>query len=271
MRITKLMLCLLSVVAVSQMARSAETETSSLMTKNQNVAPTQNTAQLKRMDLNHSHEHGNEIYTDTLFENKWMQDRHGQGEFSSSLTSWIGTDENKLFIEANVSKADNEKYQGDLAALYSRNIATFWDAQAGVRYRQDKNKAFDQRAVDAVVGIQGLAPYFFETDAYLYVGQHQYVAMELKMTRDVLFTQKLIAQPYLSATIVAQDESKSANQTGLSDAEIGIQTRYEMNRRVMPFIDVAYRYEKGLKDTAWQHKTESESGMYYGAGILLRF
>lgn len=229
-------------------------------------------AQLKRVEKEHqNHTHGDDIYTNTLLENKWMQDRHGQGEFMSSLSSWVGTDENKLFVKANISKAENEKYQGDISTLYSRNIATFWDAQAGIRYRQDKNKILDQRAIDAVVGIQGLAPYFFQTDAHVYVGQHEYVALELRMTRDILLTQKLIVEPYVEATMVAHDQAKSASRTGLSEMEVGIQTRYEINRRIMPFLDLAYRYEQGLKQTSWQKNTESESGLYYGAGISLRF
>lgn len=39
----------------------------------------------------------------------------------------------------------------------------------------------------------------------------------------------------------------------------------------MPFVDVGYGYEKGLKQTAWQTGTDSEHGWYYGAGLTLKF
>lgn len=40
---------------------------------------------------------------------------------------------------------------------------------------------------------------------------------------------------------------------------------------MMPFVDVGYGYEKGLKQTAWQTGTDSEHGWYYGAGLTLKF
>ncbi len=47
------------------------------------------------------------------------------------------------------------------------------------------------------------------------------------------------------------DESRYASKTGLSSLQAGFQTRYEINKN-MPFVDVGYGYEKGLKQTDWQ-------------------
>lgn len=87
----------------------------------------------------------------------------------------------------------------------------------------------------------------------------------------MLFTQKLIGKPYLKADVVLQDESRYASKTGLSSLQAGFQTRYEINKKVMPFVDFGYGYEKGLKQTAWQTGTDSEHGWYYGAGLTLKF
>lgn len=87
----------------------------------------------------------------------------------------------------------------------------------------------------------------------------------------MLFTQKLIGKPYLNADVVLQDESRYAIKTGLSSLQAGFQTRYEINKKVMPFVDFGYGYEKGLKQTAWQTETDSEHGWYYGAGLTLKF
>ena len=217
------------------------------------------------------HEHGGQIYAANSLENKWMLDRHGEGSWQSELESWIGSDDNKLFIKADGKQAESEQLDASIMALYSRNISTFWDAQAGLRYRQNNTVATDKRAVDAVVGIHGLAPYFFETQAYLYVGEHQHVSMSLEAKRDVLWTQKLVSEPFVKATLLLNDDSKTPQKTGLSHAEVGVQTRYEINKKVMPFVDVGYGYEKGLKQTAWQTGTDSEHGWYYGAGLTLKF
>ncbi len=49
----------------------------------------------------------------------------------------------------------------------------FWDVQAGVRYSEDKNNRNSNR-IDGVIGLLGLAPYFFETKAYLYGGENNF-------------------------------------------------------------------------------------------------
>ena len=50
-----------------------------------------------------------------------------------------------------------------------------------------------------------------------------------------------------------------------------LKTRYEINKRIRPFVDVAYQYEKGQKLTTFQEATDSEKGWLYGAGIELVF
>ena len=217
------------------------------------------------------HEHGGQIYAANSLENKWVVDRHGVGSWQSELESWIGSDDNKLFIKADGKQAESEQLDASVMALYSRNISTFWDAQAGLRYRQNNNLVADQHAVDAVVGIHGLAPYFFETQAYLCVGEHQHVSMSLEAKRDLLWTQKLISQPFVKATLLLRDDSKAAQKTGLSHAEVGVQTRYEINKTVMPFFEIAYESDLGQKVTAWQEVTPNEYGLVYALGVLLKF
>lgn len=219
----------------------------------------------------HMKDHGGQIYQSTSFENKWMLNDTGRGALQSKLKTWIGTDENKLFIEAHLEKAESSREHYDISALYSRNVAEFWDVQAGARYRQDQRKISEKQQVDVQFGIRGLAPYFFETEAYLYVGKDSQVSMSLELERDILITQKLITQPYMDATMIISDDSKYAKKTGLSSLQAGIQTRYEINKKVMPFIDLAYSYENGDKHTAWQTSTKSESGFVYGAGVIFKF
>jgi copper resistance protein B len=63
----------------------------------------------------------------------------------------IGTDENRLFIEANSEKSESSDINYDISALYSRNVAPFWDVQAGVRYSEDKNNSSSDRVMGLLV------------------------------------------------------------------------------------------------------------------------
>ena len=217
----------------------------------------------------HLKEHGGQIYQLTRLENAWIVDEDGKGNLGTKFDTLIGTDENRLFIEANLDKAESNDPKYDVSALYSRNVAPFWDIQAGVRYSEDRNN--NSNRVDGVVGILGLAPYFFETQAYLYGGENNFWGASFDVDRDLLLTQKLITQPYIEADIVLNDNSDFASKTGLSELKTGIKTRYEITKRIRPFVDVAYQYEKGLKETRFQQATDSEKGWLYGAGIEFVF
>jgi copper resistance protein B len=218
----------------------------------------------------HLKEHGGQIYQLTRLENAWIVDEDGKGNLGTKFDTLIGTDENRLFIEANLDKAESNDPKYDVSALYSRNVAPFWDVQAGVRYSEDKNNRNSNR-IDGVIGLLGLAPYFFETKAYLYGGENNFWGASFEFDRDLLLTQKLITQPYIEADVVFSDDSNYAAKSGLSELKTGIQTRYEITKRIRPFIDVAYQYEKGQKATSMQEATESEKGWKYGAGIELVF
>ncbi|WP_315077997.1 copper resistance protein B [Acinetobacter guillouiae] len=219
----------------------------------------------------HRKEHGAQVYQRVTIDNAWMLDEDGKGTLDSSLELRIGTDENKLFIKGSSNKAESDKIEYDLSALYSRNIADFWDVQAGVRYSDNPERSTDQERVDAALGLHGLAQYFFETDAYLYFGQDSRVAFSLETERDLLLTQKLILKPYLDLNVVFSDDSRYAQKTGLNSIKTGLETRYEITKKVMPYVSVAYAYSKGNKETAWQTATDSESGWLYGAGLRFRF
>ncbi|OTG96788.1 copper resistance protein B [Acinetobacter sp. ANC 4973] len=219
----------------------------------------------------HLKEHGGQIYQQTILESKWLRNDDGRGVLKSELETRIGTDENKIFIKVHTDKAESAQAEYDAKLLYSRNVADFWDVQAGLRYRNDPNREIDQDQVDAVLGLHGMAPYFFETDAYVYIGQDRQVSFNLETERDLLLTQKWIVKPYLDINMVLSDDSNYAKKTGLNSAQVGLEIRYEINKKVMPFMDLAYGYNKGVQETARQKSSSSENAWFYGAGLRFKF
>ena len=221
--------------------------------------------------VDHKREHGGQIYQATEIDSRWLNNADGRGSLKTEIESRIGTDENKLFIKLHADKAESQDADYAAQVMYSRMISDFWDAQIGARYRVDEHQVTDKEQLDATVGLHGLAPYFFETDAYLYLGAEKQVSFSLETERDLLLTQKLILKPYLNLDVVLSDDSAYAQKTGLSAVWLGLETRYEINKKLMPFIDVAYSYEKGNQHTAWQAETGSEKHWWYGAGLRLKF
>jgi copper resistance protein B len=167
------------------------------------------------------------------------------GALSSwDLDGWIGGNENKLWLKSEGGILDGEQtHQAEFWALYSRNIATFWDAQIGLRY---DNKPLS--ATYLTIGFQGLAPYLFETEAHLFVSNQGDMSLRIHKENDFLITQKLITRPYAEINIFARDVPKQEVGAGIANGNIGIQTRYEITRKFAPYVDV--RYEKKFGETS---------------------
>ncbi|AMW79285.1 copper resistance protein CopB [Acinetobacter sp. TGL-Y2] len=224
----------------------------------------------------HRKEHGAQVYAVTTLDNKWRVNEDGEGALKSEIETRIGTDENKIFLKAHVNKQESYDTEYDLKILYSRMISDFWDAQVGTRYWIEKVKhrqhsTDTEEKLDGVIGVHGMAPYFFETDAYLYIGKDNYSGLSVETERDLLLTQKLIFTPYLDMDVIFNDDSKYAKRSGLNGVTAGLETRYEISKKIMPYIDIAYEYSKGDKTTSFQSSNGSESSWLYGAGFRFKF
>lgn len=211
------------------------------------------------------HEHGSQI-----FHAFTMEADGGLGKNHPISTwdfdGWIGGDYHKLWLKSEGEINDSEIEQAEFWAMYSRNIATFWDLQAGIRYDTDP-----ESIGYLVIGISGLAPYFFETEIHLFVSDAGDVSARLRQENEFLITQRLIITPYIEANFYAQDVDELDVGAGLSDAEIGIQTRYEFFRKFAPYFDL--RYERKFGETAAiarkNHETYEE--LIPSIGIRLMF
>ena len=189
---------------------------------------------------------------------------------SWDLDGWIGGDMNRLWLKSEGEKFGHYEKKSEIQALYSRNISTFWDAQIGIRH--DFKTDFSSQNVDYLtLGFEGLAPYFFETDAHIFISNAGNFSARLKQKIDILITQKLITQPYFEADFFAQDVEKLEVKRGLSELEIGALTRYEFSRKFAPYF--ALRYNRKTFGTAnIAHKTgELVENFIASAGIQLKF
>ena len=190
----------------------------------------------------------------------------GQDEQITSweLDGWIGGDYNKLWLKSEGEFEGDKGEQAEFWAMYSRNIAPFWDVQAGLRYDVEPDTT-----AHGVIGFTGLAPYFFETEAHLFISEEGDVSARLRQANEFLITQRAVIEPYLEANLFAQDIPERNIGAGLSDAEIGIQTRYEITREFAPYIDL--RYERKFGETSNIAKDEGEDNDDFIAAIGIRF
>lgn len=164
--------------------------------------------------------------------------------YALEAQGWIGRDLDKLWIKADVEHEDGGTEEAEIQALYSRAIAPFWDLQAGLRHDMEPDPDRDW----GVIGIQGLAPYFFEVDAALFVGASGDTAARLSAEYEWLFTQRLVLSPEVTVNFYGQDDARREIGSGLSDAQAGLRLRYEIRREFAPYIGV--NWTRSFGDTA---------------------
>jgi len=181
--------------------------------------------------------------------------------------AWMGKDLNKLWIKTEGERMNAATEEGSVELLYSRAIAPFWDLQAGWRhdFRPEPNRDW------VAFGLKGLAPYLFEVDATVYVGESDRLAAGLAVEYEYMFTQKLILSPELEMSFYSKDDEAVGIGSGLSGMEAGLRLRYEIVREFAPYIGVSWWRKFG--NTA-DYATEEDgevSDVEFVAGFRLWF
>ncbi len=173
---------------------------------------------------------------------KWMinqlesRDANAGAAHGLEAQAWFGKDLNKLWLKTETEHRDGEFEDVELQSLYSRAIAPFWDAQFG--WRKDIKPKPDRDWL--VVGVQGLSPYFFETEVALFIGDNGRTAARLDAEYDILLTQRLILTPEIEINVYGQDDEEVDIGSGLSDVNAGLRLRYEVVREFAPYIGVEW-------------------------------
>ncbi|MEW5756297.1 MAG: copper resistance protein B [Pseudomonadota bacterium] len=157
------------------------------------------------------------------------------------LQGWFGGSFERAVVQAE-GEVDGGKLQEGRAELsWAHAIAPFWDAQLGVRY----DHGVDPERGWLAFGVQGLAPYWFETSVTLYVGDAGRTALRVEADYELLITQKLIVQPRIEANLYGKRDAERELGSGLSDLAAGIRLRYEIRREFAPYIGVEWAGKYG--------------------------
>jgi copper resistance protein B len=180
----------------------------------------------------------NMIMGHVLFDQLEGRTNGTQNEFRWDGEGFIGTDMNKLWLKSEGFVENGIATDGDDEALYDRPIPylRFFDLQAGVRYDLDSNPGRTWGAI----GIEGMAPYFFQFAPTFYFSDRGHFAGRVTGSYDQLIMQRLIAQPQFEINFYSKEQPGRGVGSGLSDLDCGLRIRYEITRKVAPYIGIAY-------------------------------
>jgi copper resistance protein B len=151
---------------------------------------------------------------------------------------WIGTDFNKLWIKSEGRVINGVTSDGDQEFLYARPIPRmrYFDWQAGARVDLDSGPT---RAW-AAIGVEGLAPYFFNFAPTFYIRDGGRVAGRITGFYNLYLTQRLILQPQAELNFYSQDDPARGIGSGFSELDSGVRLGYQFWRKFAPYVGFAY-------------------------------
>jgi copper resistance protein B len=165
----------------------------------------------------------------------------GEEGWTWDVAGWTGGDINRFWWK---SEGEGD-FDGEVQALYSRAISPFWDVQAGVRQDFREN---GEDPTHLVLGLQGLAPYWWEVDAAAFLSTEGDLTARVEAEYDQRVTQRLILQPRVEVEASASDVPELGLGSGFTHVEAGVRLRYEIAKEFAPYVGVEWSRELG--DTA---------------------
>ncbi|WP_425526742.1 copper resistance protein B [Xanthomonas campestris] len=176
--------------------------------------------------------HGAGINHYVLLDRLEASDNHTGSGQDWEARAWLGGDIDRLWLRSEGERRRDQTHDASLEAFYGHAISPWWDVLLGAR----QDLAPGQRQSWAAIGVQGLAPYKFETEATLYLGSGGRAAFRLEAEYDVLLTNRLILQPRVEADVALTDDDRRGIGSGLEEVEAGLRLRYEITRKFAPYI-----------------------------------
>lgn len=164
------------------------------------------------------------------------QDAEQSGAGAWDISGWLGYDFNRLWLRSEGERKDGEFEAAEAHLLYGRAFARWWNLVAGIRqdFEPGPGRTY------AALGVQGLAPYWFETQFTLYAGEAGQSGARLELEYEQLLTNRLVLQPRVEINAWSRSDVQHGIGAGISGVEAGLRLRYEIRREFAPYIGLNY-------------------------------
>jgi copper resistance protein B len=202
---------------------------------------------------------------------EWRDGAAGEGRGTWDAQGYYGGDDEKLWVKTEgkyvSARGDTGVRDADVEVLWNHVVSRWWNLQAGGR--QDIGSG--QARTWAAIGVQGLAPQWFETEATVYASDEGRTAARFKAQYDLLLTQRLVLQPFAEANVYGHSDPQHQIGSGLSDLELSVRLRYEIRRKFAPYIGIVWLHRFGATADLIRSAGGSSSDLELTAGLRVWF
>jgi copper resistance protein B len=198
-----------------------------------------------------------------LFDQLEWQAGDGANGMNIDTRGWVGRDRDRLWFRAEGDGERGRVGEAQTHVMYGRRFSRWWDVVAGVR--QDFRPGSPQTW--AAIGLQGLAPYWFNVEATGYVGASGRTHIRFEVEYELLFTNRLILQPLLETEIFGKSDPERGVGAGLSTTDVGFRVRYELRREFAPYAGVTWNNKWGKTADFAEAAGEDHGGARFVTGL----
>lgn len=189
-------------------------------------------------------EHGDIRWSRVMLETAEVRPSDDGDAYAWEGEASFGGDINRFVLSTEGEGEDGDLHEAEVQALYSRAIGPYFNLQAGVRQDFEPRP----RRTYATVGVEGLAPYWFEVGAALFLSDAGDLSARLEGSYDLRLTQKLILEPRAEVNLAASADRALEEGSGVRDIELGLRLRYAIKPEFAPYVGV--HWERKFGDTA---------------------
>lgn len=175
---------------------------------------------------------------------------HDHDKRKLDANAWVGRDQSRWVVDMEVERDDDESERLRWEVFNRRPIAPFWDIEIG--YRQDNLPG--TAASWFKVGIDGLAPYFIETDIGLYVRDGQ-VELDVDLEHELPLSADWMLVSGLEWVAAMESDRDRKQGQGVNYTEVMLRLQYERHKNLHPYIGLYSKHLYG--QTADLHAEDS--------------
>jgi copper resistance protein B len=199
-----------------------------------------------------------------------LEFRTGKGGdgFGWEGQAWYGGDIDRIVLASEGEGTFGERAERiELGAYWRHALDPWFNLQLGMRqdFRPDPQRTY------ALVGIEGLAPYWFELQGQLLVSNKGDIHARGKAGYTQRITQSLVVEPEAEVDFAFQEVPALNVGAGFERLELGARLRYERNRSLAPYVGVNWERKLGGTARIARDSGEGVSGVSAVFGVRAMF
>ena len=155
---------------------------------------------------------------------------------------WYGSETLRLAVTTEgEGRFGHAPERAEASMLLRQAVNPWFDVELGLRHDFQP----DARRTYAVLGIDGLAPYWIELEGQLLISSHGDAHLRISASHDARLTQRLILQPSVEINAGFQSVPQAKLGAGVERIEASLRLRYALTPQFAPYVGLHWERKWG--------------------------